>query len=163
VALGMPMVSLLPTTSPPAFQCSSVSCLGVPSYVLPGERVLPERISCSLHRRVRTSCTWASCRKIDVPIFAVPVRAFLRRIGVVIQSDTDGTSMVAIVLSNDGSGAEFPQTGVVVAAHGHQVRRVSTERAIPHPALMIVQYCITRKGPLESDEICQGAEGGCRH
>jgi len=94
---------------------------------------------------------------------AVPVRAFLRRIRVVIESDADGTTMVAIVLSNDGGGAELPQTGVVVATHGHQVSGVGTEGAIPDPALVIVQNRVTGKGALESDQICQGTERGRRH
>lgn len=48
--------------------------------------------------------------------------------------------MMAIVLTDDAGGAELPQTGVVVAADGDQVRRVGAEGAVPHPALMVVQH-----------------------
>lgn len=55
---------------------------------------------------------------------------------VVIQSNANRTPMVSIVLPNDLLAMQFPQPRVVVGARCNQVRRISTESAIPNPALV---------------------------
>lgn len=65
---------------------------------------------------------------------------------------------MTIILTNDAGGAELPQTRVVVAAHSDQVRRVGTEGAVPHPALVVVENRVAGQGPAFFDYLGDGTE-----
>lgn len=55
---------------------------------------------------------------------------------VVVQGNADGTAVVSIVLADDLLSLKLPEASIMIAAGGHQVGRVSTERAVPNPALV---------------------------
>lgn len=81
---------------------------------------------------------------LPAPLNAIPVGTSLRWVRIVIQGHAHGAAVVSVILPYDGGSAELPQAGVVVGTDGHEVRRVCAERAIPDPALVIVEYDITR-------------------
>ena len=56
--------------------------------------------------------------------------------GVVVQRDTDGASVVAVVLTDDLLAVELPEPRIVVAACRNQVGAVCAEGTVPHPALV---------------------------
>jgi hypothetical protein len=56
--------------------------------------------------------------------------------GGIVQGDTDGATVVTIVLSNDAFGAQFPEPGKVVGASRDEIGAVGAEGAVPHPSLM---------------------------
>lgn len=64
----------------------------------------------------------------------------------VVQRDTHGASMMAIVLPDDALATQFPQARIVVTARSNQIRAVGAESAIPDPALMTVQCRLEREG-----------------
>lgn len=57
--------------------------------------------------------------------------------------------MVAAVLADDSASTELPQTGVMVARHRHQVRRVGREGAVPDPPLVASQGGLEEEGVVD--------------
>jgi hypothetical protein len=55
---------------------------------------------------------------------------------VIVESNADRTTVVAIVLADNLLGLELPETSVMIATGGDQVGRVGAERAVPNPALV---------------------------
>lgn len=54
--------------------------------------------------------------------------------------------MMTVVLSDDALRAQFPESCIMIRTGCHQVRRVRTERTVPHPALMPMESRLERKG-----------------
>lgn len=82
-----------------------------------------------------------------MPSLVNPPKSLSSRLGVVIEGDTDGASVVAIVLANDLLAVELPEPGIVVGTGRHQVGRIGAERAVPDPAL------VAREGGLERERL----------
>lgn len=66
-------------------------------------------------------------------------RLRLSGLRVIVQRNADSSSMMPIILTDDGLTAKLPQSRVMVAAGRHQVGRVGAESAIPHPPLVTCQ------------------------
>ena len=47
--------------------------------------------------------------------------------------------MVAIILPDDRRRRDLPQPRIVITTHRNEIRTVSAERTIPHPALMVLE------------------------
>lgn len=54
--------------------------------------------------------------------------------------------MMPVVLPDDTLAPELPQTGVMIAARGDQIRAIGAERAVPDPSLVAVQRGLEREG-----------------
>ena len=70
--------------------------------------------------------------------------------------------MVPVILADDGGGRDFPETGIVVGAHGDEIGAVGAEGAVPDPALVIFERGFERKGASGGDDCVGGCgiEGG---
>ena len=84
----------------------------------------------SANRVSSTSAISPSIRKV------VMRNVTLAALRVVVQSHANSSTVVAIVLANDGLARELPQTRVVIGASGNEIRRISTESTIPDPTLV---------------------------
>jgi hypothetical protein len=60
----------------------------------------------------------------------------LSRFRVIVKSNTNGSPVMSIVLSDNLLTMQLPQSRVVIRASSYQVRRVGTESAVPYPALV---------------------------
>ena len=69
--------------------------------------------------------------------------AVLPLLGVVVQSDTDGAAVVAIVLADNLLAVQLPEPRVVVAAGSDQIGTICAECTVPYPSL------VSRQGGLE--------------
>ena len=61
----------------------------------------------------------------------------LARLRVVVQSNTNGASMMAAVLADDIASAELPQASVVITRDCYKICTVCGEGTVPDPALVI--------------------------
>jgi hypothetical protein len=66
-------------------------------------------------------------------------RPCLASFRIIIESNTNGASMMAIVLPDDLLARQLPQSSVMVRTCRHKVRRIGTKRTVPDPSLMTGQ------------------------
>lgn len=55
---------------------------------------------------------------------------------IIVQGNADRATVVPVVLADNLLCLKLPEASVMIAAGGNQVGRVSTERAVPNPALV---------------------------
>lgn len=60
----------------------------------------------------------------------------LAGLAVVIESNADTTTVMAVILSDDSLRMKLPEASVVITGGGDQVRGVGTEGTVPDPALV---------------------------
>ena len=77
-----------------------------------------------------------------------------RRTTIIVQSNTDSSPMMPIVLSDNRRAGHFPQPRVVIAAYGHEIRTVRTESAVPYPSLVVFKHGFTGKWDAVGNDVC---------
>src|SRR4051794_1126335 len=80
------------------------------------------------------------------PLLNGILRSVLSGLGVVIQCDTDGATVMAVVLADDLLTVQLPETRVVIAASRNKVCAIRAESAVPDPPLVACQCCFQGKG-----------------
>ena len=60
----------------------------------------------------------------------------LASFGVVVEGDTDGAAVMAVILTDDLLTVQLPQPRIMVAAGCDQVRTIGTECTVPDPSLV---------------------------
>ncbi len=76
----------------------------------------------------------------------VPVYTFLTSLRVIVERNTDQSPMMTIILPNNLFTMQLPKASVVIRASCNQVRGISTECAIPDPALVTGQSTLELEG-----------------
>lgn len=70
----------------------------------------------------------------------------LTGLGIVVERDADGATVVAVILTDDLLRVKLPQARVVIATGGHEVGAIGAEGAVPDPTLVARQGGLEGKG-----------------